>query len=310
MFSSFKFLVFALVCCLILSPRGFAGEMTAFTEPYRDIDVAASEMGTLQRIEVREGEAVVANQVLAVLDDQVLRSTLRVAEAQAAAQGRLESAAAEVRLHEERLEKLKGLRERNHATQQEVDRTEAQLAIAQANLMAVREELQVKNLEMQRIQTQLNSREILSPIQGIVQSITKEVGEFVSTNDPVVVKVVQLDNLLVIFPAPSSEQDTLKALKEVTVFIGESDEGVKGFIEFVSPTIDAQSGTVRVKVRVPNGEGKWRSGAPCRVQWDEEQASEVTGQQGPQFITVQESEAARAAAREERSTGHEHSTGS
>lgn len=310
MFSSFKFIGFALVCCSILLPQGFAGEITAFTEPYRDIDVAASEMGTLQRIEVREGETVVANQVLAVLDDQVLRATLRVAEAQAAAQGRMESAAAEVRLHEERLEKLQGLRERNHATQQEVDRTEAQLAIAEANLTAVREELQVKSLEMQRIQTQLNSREILSPVPGVVQSITKDVGEFVSTNDPVVVKVVQLDNLLVIFPAPASEQEALKALKEVTVFIGESDEGVKGFIEFVSPTIDAQSGTVRVKVRVPNGEGRWKSGAPCRVQWNEAQASDAALQQVPQFITVQESEAARAAARGKQGTGNEHSTGS
>jgi multidrug efflux pump subunit AcrA (membrane-fusion protein) len=43
-----------------LTPQSHGSEVDGFTEPYRDIDVAASEMGPLVAIEVREGDRVTA----------------------------------------------------------------------------------------------------------------------------------------------------------------------------------------------------------------------------------------------------------
>lgn len=40
---------------------------------------------------------------------------------------------------------------------------------------------------------------------------------------------------------------------------------VRGFVEFVSPTIDAESDSVRAKIRIPNPDLKLESGAPCMV---------------------------------------------
>ncbi|MEO1979139.1 MAG: biotin/lipoyl-binding protein [Fuerstiella sp.] len=43
-----------------------------FTEPYADINMAASEMGTLANVAVKDGDVVKAGQLLANLDDAVL----------------------------------------------------------------------------------------------------------------------------------------------------------------------------------------------------------------------------------------------
>lgn len=243
-----------------------ASEISAFTEPYRDIELAASESGTIAAIHVKEGDRVTAGESLATLDDQVLQASLKMAEAAMQSQGRVKSALAELRMHTDRLEKFVDLRERNHASQNEVDRTKAQAEVANANLEAVRDELNVKAIEYQRIIAQLQSRQIVSPIDGIVTMLHKDVGEFVSTTDPVVAKVVQLDSLLVVFSAPMTVQDVIAKDETLSVIVGEQEQMVVGTVEYVSPTIDAQSGTVRIKVRLPNPDGKIKSGAPCRVQ--------------------------------------------
>ena len=41
---------------------------------------------------------------------------------------------------------------------------------------------------------------------------------------------------------------------------------VKGAIDFISPVTDAESGTVRVKVRIDNPQNKYRSGQRCALQ--------------------------------------------
>jgi multidrug efflux pump subunit AcrA (membrane-fusion protein) len=63
-----------------------------FTEPYADISMAAGEMGTLARVEVKDGDEVQAGQLIANLDDAVLRASLEVARAGMSATGDMQSA--------------------------------------------------------------------------------------------------------------------------------------------------------------------------------------------------------------------------
>lgn len=252
-------LVFGLTC-----PTE-AEEITAYTEPYQDIDVAAAESGTLVRMQVKEGDEVAAGQVLGSLDDEVLKVSLLMAESAMTARGRHNSALAELRLHTERLQKLHELRERSHASQHEVDRTQAQQEIAAASLESVEDDLRMRTLERQRIEAQLRLRRVTSPINGVVTLISKDVGEFVSANDPVILKVVQLDPLLVILPVPMGMGRQLVVNHPVSLYVGENREPVTGLVEFVSPTADPQSSTVRVRVRVPNPEAKLPCGAICRM---------------------------------------------
>ncbi len=236
------------------------GQIEGFTEPYADLRLAAPEMGTLAEIAVREGHQVQAGQVLANLDDQVLKAALEVARAGMSGTGALNSASVELQMRKVELEKLSELHERNHASQKEVDQVTAQVAVAAARVQAVREDLEIKRLEYERILAQLRQRQIRSPIRGVVVEIYKDRGEFVSPSDPVVARVVQLDPLLVVFSVPVEHRSQLFTGRSVDLQIGAPPEPATGIVEFVSPAADASSGTIRVKVKLANPNGLWHSG--------------------------------------------------
>ena len=106
---------------------------------------------------------------------------------------------------------------------------------------------------------------MVSPINGVTTHLYKDEGEFVSPNDPVVIKVVQLDPLLVVFSVPLAEAGKLTAEEPVSVRIESAKLTVQGVVEFVSPTADAQSGTTRVRVRIPNPGESVPSGITCHL---------------------------------------------
>lgn len=237
-----------------------SSRIEAFTEPYCDIAIAASEMGTLSSVNVKEGDDVKSGDVIAVMSDEVLKASLEVARRSMNVEGTLKSAAADVALRQTELAKLEALRQRDHASQKEVDRVLTELLIAQARHLSVREDLEIKQLEFRRIEAQLKQRCIRSPIAGIVSDLPKDVGEFVSPSDPVVARVVQLDPLLVVFSVPLAHRHDFQKDQTVTLQLGESDLTVEGTIEFVSRTTDSSNSSIRVKVRVPNPNGEFQSG--------------------------------------------------
>jgi RND family efflux transporter MFP subunit len=242
-----------------------AAEIDGFTEPYHDIDVAAPEMGQIVKMEVREGDRVTEGQVLARLHDAVWNASLEVARVAMESAGRLEAAQAELRLYRETLEKLERLLQRQHATQHEVDRALSQRDAAEARVRVAQEELLVRAQEYERARTQLEQRRVLAPISGVVTQIYKDAGEFVSPSDPTVIKVVQLDPLLVVFSVPVSEARGLQEQSKLNVRIEPLKDPVQGTVEFISPTADAQSGTTRVRVRIPNPGERISSGANCQL---------------------------------------------
>jgi len=237
-----------------------SNQVEAYTEPYRDIAIAASEMGTLSSINVKEGDVVRPGEVIALMADEVLKASLEVARRSMNVEGTLQSAAADVNLRRTELTKLRELRERNHASQQEVDRVQSEVTIAESRHLSVREELEVKELEFRRIEAQLEQRSIRAPIAGLVSEVHKDAGEFVSPSDPVVARIVQLDPLLIVFSVPLEHRATFQRDQAVTLQLGYADATVQGVVEYVAPTTDSSNSSIRVKVRLPNTNGEFQSG--------------------------------------------------
>lgn len=234
----------------------------SFTQPYRSIDLAVGEMGKLYEVLVKEGDEVSQGEVVARLDEKVLEKSRAIAADNKTAKGKLHSAQAELRMQKERYQKIEGLLQRKHASQNELDRARGQLEIAEAQLETVKDELRIRALELERIEAQIEERRLRSPINGVVTKIFKEPGEFVSASDPTVATVVQLDPLLVVFLVPQKRASSYRAHQNVQVEVGNRETLVQGVIEFISP-IDAQSGTRRIKVKIPNSNFKLESGQVC-----------------------------------------------
>lgn len=244
-----------------------------FTEPYRTIDVAAAETGIVAAIEVREGDTVQKGDVLAVLDHEVLSALMAIAQQAMQSRGALDAARAERGLKQQRLDKLEMLRSKGHARQEEIERARADLAIAEAQVRSAREDLLIRKLEYQKIRAQLERRKIRAPISGVVIKVHKELGGFVAPNDPAVATLVQLDPLRATFSLTTEQANQLAMDQQVTLWshpangeMSGAAEAMEGTVEFVAPVTDAESGTVRVKIRIDNPENRYRAGERCTLQ--------------------------------------------
>ena len=248
---------------VLLSTACAGAELETFTEPYHRVAVPAPEAGVLAEILVKEGDFVERKQLLAKLDDSVLEATMLVASAAKDSSGAVESAQADIEMRERTLKGYRDLNGGGNASQRELQRAENELTQAVARLLTVREEMEVRRLEFERVRTQLERRRIESPIDGIVVAIDREVGEYVSPSDPVVLHVVHLETLKAVFSVPCQAAASLRAGSTVPLSVGGKDT-VNATIEFVSPLADPESNSVRVKLRLPNSELKLQGGVACR----------------------------------------------
>ena len=92
----------------------------------------------------------------------------------------------------------------------------------------------------------------------------KEPGEYVAPNEPNVVTLVELDPLLAKFPMKRSLARHLRIGQSVNIRF-EHGAKVKGVVDVISPIVDAQSGTIKVKVRIKNPDGAMLSGERCSI---------------------------------------------
>lgn len=246
-----------------------------FTEPYRSVEVAAPESGTIEEIPVRQGQLVKKGDVLAVLDRDLLQASLEIAQAKAESTAKLEAAKIELQLKQRRLDNFIRLGKGN-SSNEETERAKADADLARTQVVAAEEELKLSTLDVKRIQVQLDRRTIRSPLDGVVTRLHREVGESVPPTDPKVATVVDLNRLRVVFHPPTRLAESLSPQSTVPVRLLRTDTIVQTEIEYVSPVTNADSGSVRVEVILDNTNGHYRSGMRCSLS-----AEARTGQRVP-----------------------------
>jgi RND family efflux transporter MFP subunit len=253
--------VIALSCFAQSANADTSDVIQGFSEPFRMIQVATPETGIIKSIEVEEGTQVTEGQVVSKLDSEIHQALLKIAQMSMKAQGRINSASAELSMRSNRLLILERLVEQGHARQEEVDRARADVAISEGSLLDAREGRQLKELEFAKIQQQLNRRTIFAPASGVVSNVNKNVGEFIAPNDPVVLTIVQLNPLKASFQVPTKKARELKAKQKVKIVFDHEEATAEGTIHFIAPS--AKSGMLEVKVYIDNSSGKFHSGEHC-----------------------------------------------
>lgn len=262
--------ILTIMCMAGSAPPSTAGSDTVlqfdgFVEPLEDVQVAALEIGNLQHVLVQVGDRVKAGDVIAVLDLSLQESAVAIARIHTKMRGQSNAATAERDLHLVRTEQLRRLRSEGLVRPDEIARAEADLRIAEARLLTVEEELKLREAERQRYELQLDRRKVRAPISGTVARIFRKAGEFVSPSDPSIVRLINTDQLVAVVNIPAEYVTPLSAGTAVRVHLAVLRRTVPATIESVAPLIEGESGTIQVRILLPNADGQLRAGDRCTV---------------------------------------------
>lgn len=107
-----------------------------------------------------------------------------------------------------------------------------------------------QQLDAARVQQALLRVE--SPLAGTVTRVNVKPGEAVDLTT-ILAEVVDLDRLVVSASVPSAELAALKPGQSAEVLVDKSVSPVAGSLTFISPQVDARTGTALVRVALPAG---------------------------------------------------------
>jgi membrane fusion protein (multidrug efflux system) len=211
---------------------------TAIIEAEEETEVVAKVGGVVEQIMVEEGDYVKKGDVVATLDDEILKVRLKQAEAN--------------------LKKLESnfIRNRNLHDKKLLSTEEFQQS---------KYEYEQQKAAYQLAELDLRYTSITTPISGIVAERLVKVGNMVLKNSPTF-RVTGMNPLIAILHIPEKKLKSLSKNQKVTLrvdAIGNRD--FQGYIKRISPVIDPTTGTVKVTVEVNCDSKKLMPGMFARV---------------------------------------------
>lgn len=206
---------------------------TATLEALSEAPAIAKVGGEIRAILIEEGDVVKAGQVLARLDARELQLTVAQAEAN--------------------VKKLEQQHRRNKQLSSYKLVSEGDMDTLKFELKALRSSLDLAKL-------QLSYSQIRAPISGVVAARHIKVGNTLSAGD-IAFDITDNSQLQAKIHVPQDELSRLKAEQRASLFFDAlPDQRFQGTVQRVSPTVDTQTGTVRITVAVNDPDNQLRPG--------------------------------------------------
>jgi membrane fusion protein (multidrug efflux system) len=228
-------------------------EYPAQLKGVREVEVRARVSGILLERRYEEGARVEAGDLLFVIDPAPFRAAVERARAELAVQ---EANLAQARRERDRIVPL---HEQNLASLRDRDTALAAFESAEAAVAAARAALRTAELE-------LSYTEVRAPIAGLTSREVRSEGSLVTAGDDssLLTYIVQADRLYVDFAVSDADAelvlDALASDRDGHVAVRVSGTHGRltdelGAIEFVSPRVDDETGTVGIRAVLPNPSG-------------------------------------------------------
>ncbi len=221
------------------APQKAGGALECLVEPFMVVNVGSSVDGVLDQVMVERGDHVRKGQVVAKLQSGF--------------------EAASVKLSEARIEFARRKVERNEAL------FEKQLISAQERDEMVTEARLLEE-ELKKNQETLKLRTIISPLDGVVVERRLAPGESIRTDKSVVLRLAQINPLNVEVVAPAALFGSVRVGMGGSVNLEPFFPGVhRARVVVVDKLIDAASGTLGVRLQLPNPNNRIPAGIKCSV---------------------------------------------
>ena len=244
-------------------------EFSARSQGYKETQVRARVGGILLKRNYVEGSWVEEGSILFEIDPAPYKVALKQAQAQLAqAKAKLQSA-------ETQWKRTEKLFKEGYASEKTKDE-----ALSTKDALAA--EVQLAEAAVDSAQLNLDYTTVRAPISGITSLETQSEGSLISTSgdSSLLTSITQIDPIYVIFSATESEILSLTNMTErgliknpergqdiyAKLKLGDgSIYGQKGKINFINPTVDESTGTIKLRAVFPNPEGKIRPGQFVRL---------------------------------------------
>ncbi len=207
-------------------------ELPGMVEPNRVVKAPAEVAGRIERIEGEEGDRVEAGRELVFLNTELLEAEHQRAKADA-------------EYAERELERVRELRRRGVATENELD-----VAVSNAVKAAA---------ALKTAATRLERAVIKARISGVLNRLPVEVGEYVQPGSTVA-EIVDLDKVKVAVDVPERDVHYFRKGQTAKVIFPSVAVERAGEITWIDELADPQTRTVRFELTVDNAHRELRTG--------------------------------------------------
>jgi multidrug efflux system membrane fusion protein len=240
-------------------------------EPMNSVEVRARIAGQIKRVVFEEGQSVVKGQLLFTMDqdalqrqaaeqqaqlerDAAMEQQARAVVARDAASQKQNQSDAEIAVQLGTLGVLAQQRVNQLVTANESSR--ASVGSDKAAVMAATRAIQADRARLGQTQLQLSFANVVAPITGRAGAAMVKAGNMVREKDTTLVTVVQLSPVHVTFGIPEQVLPEVQRLNAQEVLTVEASIGdgapLEGRLDFIDNTVDATTGTIRLKAVFSN----------------------------------------------------------
>jgi membrane fusion protein, multidrug efflux system len=225
--------------------------------PYRSTDVATAEAGLLRELFVKPGDEINQGTPIGRLDWETQMAVLREAEVESSSFGSIELARSDVEFQRRRVEVTIPLVNESKASPRELERFQLELRMAEAKFQAQTEAKLLSQARLEKARIAVQERTIKAPHDGIVVEQVRQVGEFVASNNPVLIKLLDTSKLRARFSIPQELADRFRGKKTAEIRLP-NNAVVSGDVEFVAPFENSEGSEIELTILIDNPSGTIR----------------------------------------------------
>ncbi len=206
------------------------------TQAERMVDIRAETSGRVETLSVREGALPHRGDVIVELAMDDRAATLRAAQA-------------ELAYREIGYDVAKALSKKQFSSQVKLAEEKAALESAKATLAM--------------IQLDISRTRIKAPFDGIIDDLSVEIGDYVTTGG-IIANIVDLDPIIV--SVEITERDIAHVrIGHVANVLLASDQGGQGIVQFISRSADPVTRTYRAEIIIDNADQRISAGMTAEV---------------------------------------------
>lgn len=215
-------------------------------EACANVSVKTQVDGIIHKVDFKEGQFVKQGQLLFEVDPSPFQTKVD------ACQAMLSRSDAVAKFEVEEARRYQDLVKRGGATDREYDQQQSKADAAAAQAKADGAALESAKIDLARCR-------VYSPMDGVVGSLSLDVGNTIKARDLAVTQVRQIQPIYVSFAVPQQNlpeiQEQLKAAPlKVVVCVPGTNSPQWGQVDFVDNAVEATSGTIRLRGTFANAD--------------------------------------------------------